>query len=259
MTDKLSATSPKKNIWRSIRGRAINWYVDTYNAIRSGHTNTGTASGISAFEEIQQHARKRSDINEHLAMLFAETIRMRPKLIVEMGVRGGESTFAFERAAQFSDATLLSIDIDDCESASSYPHWHFLQADDIAFSKEFPAWCKNQGIEPKVEVMFIDTSHFYDHTVQEIEHWFPYLADHAIVFFHDTNMQDIYRRRDGSLGRGWQNDRGVIRAVEDYFKKSFDETRDFVHVEPGWIIRHYAHNSGMTVLERIAETDTAKQ
>lgn len=244
-------TIQKRSLWRSIRGKCINWYVDLHNKLQPAPTLNGSVSTFAAFEEIRRYAAKRTDINEHLLMLFAETIRMKPKLIVEMGVRGGESTFAFERAAKLSDATILSIDIDNCENVSSYPKWHFVQGDDIAFSNTFPAWCQEKGLSPNIDVLFIDTSHFYEHTVQEIEHWFRYLSDHAIVFFHDTNMQDIYRRRDGSIGRGWQNDRGVIRAVEEYFNRSFDETQDFVDVEPGWIIRHYAHNSGMTMLERI--------
>lgn len=251
MTNPSDTMSQKKSLWKSIRGRCINWYVDTYNTLRPGSGRQAAHSNFGPFEEILDYASQRTDINEHLPTLFAETIRMKPRLIVEMGVRGGESTFAFERAAKYSNATLLSIDIDNCEKASSYPEWHFIQTDDIAFSKEFPQWCRQQQLEPQIDVLFIDTSHFYEHTLDEIKHWFPHLSDHALIFFHDTNMTDIYRRRDGSVGRGWQNDRGVIRAIEDFFNKSFDETRDFIDVEPGWIIRHYANNSGMTLLEKL--------
>ena len=252
MTTKLTP----KRIWNSLRGRYLNWYVHAYNGLRRTNHLSTPPSKFEPFEEIRRYASKRSDINEHLAMLFAETIRMQPKLIVEIGVRGGESTYAFERAAQLTDATLLSIDIEDCANVSTYSNWHFIQEDDILFADRFPAWCQEKGLAPHIDVLFIDTSHYYDHTVQEIEKWFPHLADRALVFFHDTNMQDLCRRRDGSLGRGWQNDRGVIRALEDYFGKSFDETRDFIDVDKGWIIRHYAHNSGVTLLERI-ETMTS--
>lgn len=255
MAKEMNTSVPPKRLWNSLKGRCINWYVDAYNSLQRVSKSSTQPSHFTPFEEIRRYASKRTDINEHLPVLFAETIRMRPRLIVEMGVRGGESTYAFERAAQLSDATLLSIDIEDCANVSTYSKWHFIQGDDIALSDSFPDWCKENGLVPEIEVLFIDTSHYYDHTVQEIEKWFPHLADHALVFFHDTNMQNICRRRDGSLGRGWQNDRGVIRAVEDYFGKSFDETRDFVDVDQGWIIRHYAHNSGMTMLERVTTKD----
>ena len=229
----------------------MNWYVQLHNAIQAKAISPTQPSSLKEFEEVRQYATHRSDINEHLPLLFAETVRMRPRLIVELGVRSGVSTFAFSRAAKYTNATLLSIDIEDCVHASDYPDWHFIHEDDIQFAKRFPNWCTENSIEPIIDVLFIDTSHYYQHTVQEIERWFPFLAAHAIVFFHDTNIKEISRRRDGSVGRGWSNDRGVIRAIEKYFDKKFDETKDFIDVEPGWIIRHYSNNSGMTMLEKL--------
>jgi hypothetical protein len=70
------------------------------------------------------------------------------------------------------------------------------------------------------------------------------------VFFHDTNLRRYYVRRDGSIGRAWDNQRGVIRATEDYVGTSFDETRDFVALRNGWLIRHSARCLGFTILER---------
>ena len=106
-------------------------------------------------------------------------------------------------------------------------------------------------------MLFIDTSHLYQHTVEEIDAWFPLLARHALVFFHDTNQRLIYCRDDKSIGQGWNNDRGVLRALEMYFNQSFNEQVDFTHVEPGWIIRHHARCNGLTILEKIdlPETD----
>jgi len=108
---------------------------------------------------------------------------MRPRLIVELGVRKGQSTFVFERVARLFDAALVSVDIEDCMQASSYPHWHFVQSDDVAFARRFPAWCAEHDLPAQIDVLFIDTSHVYEHTVQEIDAWFPLLAKHALVFF----------------------------------------------------------------------------
>ena len=244
----------RKRIWKSIKGRSLNWYVDLHNGIFKGNGAAGTPSRLPDFEEIRRYTAKRTDINEHLAMLYAETIRMQPQLIVEIGVRNGESTYTFERAARLNEATLVSIDIEDCAHVSHASNWHFIHEDDITFAARFEEWCRIRKIDPQIDVLFIDTSHYYEHTRQEIKYWFPHLAERSIVFFHDTNMRNICRRRDGTLGRGWENDRGVIRALEDFFGKQFDETHDFIDVEPGWIIRHYAHNSGMTMLERVSNT-----
>jgi hypothetical protein len=100
-------------------------------------------------------------------------------------------------------------------------------------------------------VLFIDTSHLYEHTVQEIEHWFGYLNEHAKVIFHDTNMRVLYFRKDGSTGVNMDDHRGVIAALEHYFQLRFNERRDFVDLHNGWLIKHHANCSGLTILERI--------
>lgn len=257
------ATNLKKairNPWKAVlvaRERLLNGYVKLYNGLRRAPSSPTQSSGIEAFEEVRRHAVRRSDINEHLPRLFAESLRMRPRLIAELGVRKGQSTFVFERVARLCDAALVSVDIEDCMQASSYPHWHFVQSDDVAFARRFPAWCAEHGLPAQIDVLFIDTSHVYEHTVQEIDAWFPLLSNHALVFFHDTNQRLIYSRDDKSIGQGWNNDRGILRALEKYFNQSFNEQVDFTHVEPGWIIRHHARCNGLTILEKInlPETD----
>jgi predicted O-methyltransferase YrrM len=241
---------PAKAI-RYMRDQCLKKYIALHNRFLGTPTSPTNASRLRSFEEVRQFSLERSDINEHLPTLFAEALRVRPNLIVELGVRGGVSTLVFERVARLCGATLVSVDLNDCSQVIDAPHWHFVQADDVAFSKRFPAWCEQHGLTPQIDVLFIDTSHYFDHTVQEIEHWFPLLAPNALVFFHDTNQKVLYKRQDRSLGLGWENHRGVIRALEAYFGHDFLETLDFTLVEPGWIIRHYARCSGLTILEKL--------
>src|SRR5258708_24796497 len=73
-----------------------------------------TKSGKTELDEIFQRAQARTDIRDHLVPMFVETMEMEPQLIVELGVRTGESTFVFERVARLCGARLVSVDIDDC-------------------------------------------------------------------------------------------------------------------------------------------------
>ena len=248
---KKAIRDPRKAVFVA-RERLLNGYVKLYNGLRGGPSPPARPSGLDAFEEVRRFATRRSDINEHLPRLFVESLRIQPRLIVELGVRGGASTFVFERVAQLCNAALVSVDIEDCTQASSYPHWHFVQHDDVAFAGQFPAWSAERDLPTTIDVLFIDTSHVYDHTLAEINVWFPLLADRALVFFHDTNQQLLYTRDDKSIGQGWNNDRGVIGAVETYFNQAFNEQVDFAHAEPGWLVRHHARCNGLTILEKIA-------
>src|SRR5215472_6898872 len=159
-------------------------------------------SGFTRFDQVLNYSLKPSDISDHLLTLFVEALEVRPKLIVELGVHDGDSTFALERVAEHFGSKLVSVDIDDCSNVSAYKHWFFVKSDDVAFANEFTAWCGEQGIHPAVDVLFIDTSHEFEHTRSEIASWFPFLSDRSKVFFHDTNMGEVYVRRDGSMEFG---------------------------------------------------------
>ena len=215
------------------------------------YDNQNIPTDSKELNEIREHAKIRTDINDHLTTLFFESLPVNPKLIVELGVRGGESYFVLERVAKLCDSVIVSVDIDDCSHVGSYDKWFFIQKDDTQFAKEFKEWCKAHNLNSAIDIIFIDTSHNYQHTVEEIALWFPFLSEKAKVFFHDTNSRKVYLRKDGSMGHGWDNQRGVIRALEKYFNVSFNENDDFVSIIKGMIIKHSSYCNGFTILERL--------
>src|SRR5712671_3556504 len=198
-----------------------------------------------------------SDISDHLPTIFSEIVAAFPKLIVELGTRGGESTKTILAAAKHSDATVLSIDINDCsgvEIATDFKFsWHFVQADDIIFENDaFQKWCITHALEPRIDVLFIDTSHLYEHTRAEIPAWFPHLSARATVIFHDTNLNRTSRTyNNGILNIGWDNQRGVIRAIEELLGKHLNEGEVFAGVAAEWLIHHYPNSFGLTVLKKL--------
>jgi cephalosporin hydroxylase len=202
-------------------------------------------------DEIRLLAAHQSDIDEHLELMFAETLLLRPNLIVELGVREGASTFVFERAAARCSATLVSVDLDDCSVVSQYPKWHFFRGDDVDLAAHFHELCRVRNIAASVDLLFIDTSHYYDHTVREIQAWFPLLSPRAKVMFHDTNMRLAGRRKDGCFQLSWNNQRGVIRAIEEQLTTKIDETKEGVEYTNGWLVRHIPSCNGLTILDRV--------
>lgn len=209
-------------------------------------------SSCPELDEIRAKARHGTDISDHLETLFIESMMMKPKLIVELGVRTGESTFAFERAAKLCDSFLVSIDIEPQQTSSSWHKWFFVEADDVSFADRFVNWCKENGIPPTIDVLFIDTNHEYNHTKQEIAQWFPLLSDASKVLFHDANVRMLYKRRDGTIGKAYDDDRDIMRAIEEHVGARFDETKDFVDLKNSWLIRHQAICNGMTILQKIS-------
>src|SRR3989344_571775 len=103
-------------------------------------------SDLRELNEIKIRALRRTDISDHLEILFIESMMVKPKLIVELGVRNGESNFALERVARLCLAKLVSVDLDDCSNISKYKDWYFIQKNDLEFAGEFEQWCKNRKI-----------------------------------------------------------------------------------------------------------------
>jgi cephalosporin hydroxylase len=201
--------------------------------------------------EVMKWSREPGAISDHLVTIYLESLKVRPRLIVELGVRGGSSTRVFGKVARRNNAVIISVDIQDCLQVIDHERWHFVRSDDIEFADQFESWCMEKRIKPAIDLLFVDTSHVYGHTVLEIHRWFPYLSSESKVIFHDTNMGEIYRKRDGSLATGWDNSRGVIKAIEEYFGVEFNEEKGFVELMDGWLISHSPYSSGLTVMERV--------
>lgn len=202
-------------------------------------------------------ASGRSEIHDHLPTLFAEAVGAQPRLIVELGTRGGQSTRALLAAAELTGAQVLSIDIDDCSGvdipARLRPRWTFVQSEDVAYADgPFQAFCAERGLAPEAQVIFVDTSHVYAHTKAELAAWLPHLAPAGVMLFHDTNMGAWFRRLDGRVALGWDNQRGVIRAVEELLGRRYDERSYFADVAAGFVIQHTPWCNGLTVLRRLS-------
>lgn len=227
----------------------INLYNDIHKRIWPMSRPVPFSPELKEIEE--RMSGTETDISDYLGTIFSEAASSHPRLIVEIGVRGGESRFVFERVARVSGSVLVSVDIEDCSSVCTDASlWHFVNSDDIKFGQAFRHWCTQQGIEPTIDVLFIDSSHLYEHTVQEIAVWFPYLSANCKVIFHDTNLRRFYRRANGTIGEGWDNERGVMRAIEEFLGTRFNERTDFVTTVGEWLVRHSSHCNGLTTMER---------
>jgi hypothetical protein len=209
-------------------------------------------------EALGRWATASSDIHDHLPRIFGEAVAVRPRLMVELGTRDGVSTRALLAAAEISDAHLLSIDIADCSGIDLperlRPRWTFICADDVAFSREpFVAFCTARGLPPFADIIFVDTSHAYDHTRAEIKAWMRRLAPQGTMMFHDTNMATgWFRRLDGKVERGSDNGRGVIRAIEEFVGRRYHEGTYFADVSGGYLVQHVPWSSGLTMLRKLA-------
>lgn len=105
--------------------------------------------------------------------------------IIECGTRGGYSACAFlagiERAGMGGE--LWSVDIAPPMVPDWWhdlPFWHSITADSV--SPEALAFCPDG-----VDILFCDTSHFYEQTLNELLAYAPKVRPGGIILIHDTD------------------------------------------------------------------------
>jgi predicted O-methyltransferase YrrM len=149
-----------------------------------------------------------SDIREYLPFLY-ETARSYPGVrVLELGSRRGNSTLAFLAAAEEAGGHVWSNDITDVAADpagmgpwSRTPLWTFVRGDDMDVTVQslLPARC---------DVLFLDTSHEYLHTLAELQAYMPRVAEGGVALFHDTNLI-------GWPGYAWDRDVPPVQAALD--------------------------------------------
>jgi hypothetical protein len=190
---------------------------------------------INIEEKINQLTSTPSDINEHLVTLTKYAKEC--DTVTEMGVRWGDSTWAFLYA---SPKRLRSLDIQWTET------WDAKVAD-------FEAVAESQNIDYKFiltnvldveidecDLLFIDTWHAYKQLKAE-------LAVHAskakkYIILHDTtSFADYDESSYESWGDDWKGSgEGIWKAVEEFLQDNHE-----------WELKErFTNNNGLTILAR---------
>lgn len=162
--------------------------------------------------------RNAEDIDEHILTLFALTLSMKPKLIIELGVRTARSTFPFLFGSSVIGAKIVSVDINDINPFMVFPEewkssWTFIKKDAIKFLEEdFPSLWEGEG-----NIIYIDDWHSSDHVEKELNLIKDFVTPKDIILLHDLmygNSQPHYRSVTSPADKQWDNG-GPYKAVAD--------------------------------------------
>ena len=133
---------------------------------------------------LQQHfedaCRTPSDINGHVAAMSALVVELDAKVVIELGTRTGVSTFGWLHGLYQTGGHLWSVDIDAKPPIGDFDRWTFMQGDDC--DPELFASL------PVADIVFIDTSHAYLHTLQELNLYRWLVRPGGRIVCHDTEL-----------------------------------------------------------------------
>jgi cephalosporin hydroxylase len=138
---------------------------------------------------LEQEYRSRladwSDIQGHLEFLHEQVTSRPGARVLELGVRWATSTAALLDAVDLADGHLWSVDLSPPRSLdwwSRTGRWTFTLGDDMD-----QAVVEAQPDE--VDLLLLDTSHAYDHTLAELRTYVPKMKSGGLVCCHDTDVE----------------------------------------------------------------------
>lgn len=116
------------------------------------------------------------------------------QVYLEVGVDKGKSLSIAHMVAK-EGVRLYGVDIqaDPGVEGTTFLHMDSQQAAEN--------WFLNHG--PAIDVLFIDADHSYLGASQDIHYWYPHMAKHGVMLFHDCDASSP----------------GVVRAVHDFADK----------------------------------------
>ena len=149
-----------------------------------------------------------TDIAGHVPLIYKLASKIKPRVIIQNGVRNGNSGISLAIAQLENNNLLVDIDLVDLmdgdmrEIRNTVPdNWiNFIgnvQSTDIL--------AELQEYKGKVDLFFSDTSHNYEDTIFELEHYMPLLSPTGIMLMHDMDP--------------WNRYKGQAKALDEYFSK----------------------------------------
>lgn len=121
-----------------------------------------------------------SDIYLHLPRFVALVEELNAQHVIELGSRSGVSTVAWLYGLAKTGGHLTSVDLDPAPQIGTWSHWRHLQGSDV--SPEIAGQLK------PADIVFIDTSHLYEHTRWELSLYQWLVKPGGVIVCHDTEL-----------------------------------------------------------------------
>lgn len=125
-----------------------------------------------------------SDITEQMHLLREAARSYDKPVICELGTRTGNSTAALLAGASASGGHVYSVDCGPVNVPAWWVQtgmWSFLNDDDMGPMA-------GQFVPGELDVLFIDTTHRYHHTLDELKRYVPRVRPGGVVLMHDVEL-----------------------------------------------------------------------
>jgi len=143
------------------------------------------------YEELEKQAKPGAFSTFDMAVLVPEVEKLNSGVYLEVGVDRGKSLSIARMVAQ-KGVNVFGVDL---RKDPRVKNTHHYKMDSKELAKIWP-W-------DSIDVLFIDGDHSYEGCAADINVWYPHMAEHGVMLFHDCDKTSP----------------GVVVAVHEFIKE----------------------------------------
>jgi Methyltransferase domain len=145
------------------------------------------------YQELEEKAKPGAFSTLDMAVLIPEVEKLKPgQVYLEIGVNLGKS-LSIARMVAKKGVRVLGIDLRENPDVKG-----------AEFLWTSSGFASSHWDDTKIDVLFIDGDHTYEGCKTDIDGFYPYMAKHGVMLFHDCDRSSP----------------GVVQAVAEFVKKN---------------------------------------
>jgi len=145
-------------------------------------------------------------------------------VILEFGVRHGQSTEFFLNICEKNNGFLYSVDIDDTSKKFNSKKWKFIHGRDDNFK------LVESYIPKKIDLIYIDSFHDAEHVAKIFFHYYPFLKDNGCLIIDDISWLPYSKKNERDNFNSEINNHETFHKILDIYNnntRNFDLTFNF--------------------------------
>ena len=145
-------------------------------------------------------------------------------VILEFGVRYGQSTQLFLEICEKNNGFLYSVDVDDTSKKFNSKNWKFIHGRDDNFE------LIESYIPKKIDLIYIDSFHDAEHVAKIFYHYYPFLKKDGILLIDDVSWLLYSKKNERDNFNSEINNHETFHKILDIYNNNtnnFDLTFNF--------------------------------
>ena len=166
--------------------------------------------------------------NDYLIKLKEATLdylnSLTEPVLLEFGVRHGQSTEFFLNICEKNNGFLYSVDMDNNSKKFDSEKWKFIHSRDDNFK------LVESFIPKKIDLIYIDSFHDAEHVAKIFFHYYPFLKDNGYLIIDDVSWLPYSKKNERDNFNSEINNHETFHKILEIYNnntKNFDLTFNF--------------------------------